>query len=240
GGRVRLAQRLMLSFVAITLVLIAPAVYGVFALRDLRQVAVNLSTRDNVGALALGRLQTATTELENSARIYLALATVPAERGEAAQRVMSATQSVQTELEQLRQGGYEEPTAPARSAWLQLQGALIEERRLVESGDVGAADAHRTTAVNPAFAGMRDALRPIGEALDYAGEREVRQAQTIASTAATTTLLSLAIGLILALAIGAWTGRSVLRPVGELRRGMAVVAEGDFEPNLTVSTHRKD
>src|SRR5690606_13637868 len=49
-----------------------------------------------------------------------------------------------------------------------------------------------------------------------------------------------AFALILALAIGVWTGRSLLRPVSELRRGMAHIAEGDFEPNLTISTHRQD
>lgn len=236
----RLARRLMLSFIAITLVLIAPAIYGLNALRDLQQVAVNLSTRDNVGALALGRLQTATTELENSARIYLALAREPSLRGEAAQQVTVGRQAVQRELEQLRQGGYEEPTAEARRAWQQLQTALTEEWRMVEGGDVDGAMLQAETVVNPAFAAMRSSLTPIATALDNAGEQEVRQAQSIAMTASTTTLASLAIALILALAIGVWTGRSLLRPVSELRRGMALVAEGDFEPNLTISTHRND
>lgn len=236
----RLAQRLMFSFIAITLVLIAPAVYGLNALRDLQQVAVNLSTRDNVGALALGRLQTATTELDNSERIYRALARQPSLRSEAAQQVAVATQDVQRELEQLRQGGYEGPTEEARAAWQQLQRALTEERRLVNGGEIEAADVHAVTVLNPAFVAMRNSLTPIADALDYAGEQEVRLAQTIAMTASTTTLLSLAIALIIALAIGVWTGRNLLRPVSELRRGMAHVAEGDFEPNLTVSTHRKD
>ena len=236
----RLAQRLILSFFAITLVLIAPGVYGVFALRDLRQVAVNLSTRDNVGALALGRLQTATTDLENSARIYLALARSASERAEAADRVTEASDRVERELEQLRRGGYPEPTDSARNVWARLEGALEVQHDLVEADSVTAADTHGETVINPAFAAMRESLNPIADALDYAGEQEVRLAQTIATRAATTTLLSAAIALIIALAIGAWTGRSLLRPVGELRRGMALVAEGDFEPNLTISTHRPD
>jgi signal transduction histidine kinase len=42
------------------------------------------------------------------------------------------------------------------------------------------------------------------------------------------------------LLIGLWTGRNLLRPVGELRRGMARVAEGDFEQTLPISLHRPD
>ena len=45
----RLGQRLTLTLVAITVILVAPAIYGLFSLYDLRQVAMNLRSRDAVG-----------------------------------------------------------------------------------------------------------------------------------------------------------------------------------------------
>ena len=73
----KLRQRLVFTFLLIALILIGPALYGLSALRELRQLAYNLSTRDAVGALTLGRLQTAFGEVDNAERIYTALATPP-------------------------------------------------------------------------------------------------------------------------------------------------------------------
>jgi signal transduction histidine kinase len=236
----KLAQRLMLTMVAITVILVAPAIYGLIALRQLQQVAYNLSTRDAVGALALGRLQTEFRELDNTERIFLAFATQPAERAASAERVMDALASVDAELERLRGGGYESATAEADVAWSALRAAVEEEQRLVNTGDVDAADEHRESVVDPAFQQMDQALTPIGEAINYAGEVQVREAQAIATRASTTTLLALAAALAIALLIGIWTGRNLLRPVTELKRGMAGVAGGEFDQKLSISTHRED
>lgn len=236
----RLAQRLMLTLVAITIILIFPALYGLLALRELRQVAYNLSARDAVGALALGRLQTAFGELDNAQRIYLALATQPDERNAAAERVVDSMAEVDTELDRLREGGYQGPARAATAAWEALRAAIEQEQSLVEGGQIDAADAHRSSVVDPAVQNMDQALDPIGEALNSAGEAEVQQAQRVATRAATTTLTSLAIALFIALLIGTWTARNLLRPVSELRTGMGRVAEGDFEPGLPISLHRSD
>lgn len=236
----KLAQRLMLTLVAITLILVAPALYGLLALRQLQQVAYNLSTRDAVGALALGRLQTAFRELDNTQRIYLAFASQPEERNASAERVMDAIASVDAELGRLRDGGYGAATGNAEIAWQRLRTAIAEEQRLVRAGEIAQADEHRETTVDPAFSEMDQALTPIGEAINLAGRVQVEQAQSIATGAATTTLLSLAAALLIALLIGTWMGRNLLRPVGELRRGMARVAEGDFDQKLHISTNRTD
>jgi CHASE3 domain sensor protein len=104
----RLRQRLVFTFLVITLIVIAPAIWGLFALRELREVAYNLSTRDAVGALTLGRLQTAFGEVENSQRIYLALGTP-----EAREQVEESSARVSRELRNLSEGGYRAVAAPA-------------------------------------------------------------------------------------------------------------------------------
>ncbi|MEX0912738.1 MAG: ATP-binding protein [Gemmatimonadota bacterium] len=236
----KLAQRLTLTMVAITVLLVAPAIYGLSALRELRQVAYNLSTRDAVGALALGRLQTAFQELDTAQRIYLAFAAQPSERSASNERVTDAMAAVDAELDRLREGGYESATSAAEEAWQDLQVAIAEEQRLIDEGAIEAADVHRETVVDPTFQSMNRALDPIGEAINLAGEIQVQQAQAIAARAATTTLLALAFALLIALLIGTWTARNLLRPVSELRRGMAAVAEGDFEQKLHISANRPD
>lgn len=238
----KLAQRLTLTIVAITVILVAPTIYGLSALQALRNVAYNLSTRDAVGALTLGRLQTAFRELENQERIFIALASTSETRDDPSslQRVMAALASVDSEVQTLKEGGYEPATGPAEAAWVRLQQAITEEQRLVRDSLVAEADAHRENVVDPAFRAMDQAFDPIGEAINTAGETQVQLAQTIATRAATTTLVALAFSLMIAVLIGTWTGRNLVRPVSELRRGMAGVAEGDFEQELEISSHRPD
>jgi signal transduction histidine kinase len=237
----KLRNRLVFTFSVITLIAIAPALYGLFALRELRQVAYNLSTRDAVGALALGRLQAAFGEADNAERIYLAFASQPAaERAEARARVTRALLRIETELRRLSEGGYQATTSPAVEAWRRLLQAVEAEHRLVEAGEVERADVHRDEVVDPAFRAMDAALDPIGQAINAVGMLQVRQAQNIATGAATTTLLALALAMAIALAIGGWSARSLLRPVHQLRHAMAEVADGNLEPELGISPSRPD
>src|SRR5690606_24757750 len=161
-----LRERLVLTFLAMTLILIVPAVNGLFALRNLRELAYNLSTRDAVGALALGRLQAAFEEAENRERIYLALAgTSDADDRMAARRQVEQSMArIDAELDRLSAGGYREAASRAVESWEQLRRAIAEEQRLVESGNVQAADSYRDEVVEEAFDAMDGALDPIGAA----------------------------------------------------------------------------
>lgn len=236
----RLATRLMLTLMAITIILIAPAVYGVFALRELQRVAEQLSLRDAAGALTLGRLQSAFQEVDNQQRIYLALATDSVGRQAAAARVLEAAGNVDAALADLRQGGYEAVTRQTEAAWERLESALAEEQRLVMADSLHAAESFRDTTLDPALEEMDAMLDPIAATIDEQGAIQVRQAQTIARGAATTTFLSLTIALLIALLIGAWMGTTLVKPVTELRRGMSRVAEGDFEAHLPIPLDRPD
>lgn len=235
----KLRDRFVLTLFGITLILVAPALYGLVALQELRDVAQNLRSRDAVGALSLGRLQTAFGEVESDERIYLALASGP-ERAAVQGRVTAGMERVEAELARLGSGGYQPVTEPASAAWATLRAAIVQEQRLVESGQVEAADAHRSATVDPAFAAMESTLDPIGLVINQAGEAEVERAQAIATRASTTTLTSLAAALIIALLIAAWLARTLLGPIGSLRRAMVVIAGGDLTPELAISPTRTD
>ncbi|CAN5841305.1 hypothetical protein BH23GEM6_BH23GEM6_09600 [soil metagenome] len=231
----RLRRRLVLTLILLSVILLAPSVWSLFALRELRQITYELSTRDAVGALTLGRLQTAFSEVDNAQRIYLALA-----NPEARERVEGGSQRVTQELTRLAEGGYQRVVAPAAEEWERVQGAIEEEQRLVEAGEVQAADAYRDEVVDPAFARMDATLDPIGQAINEVGAQQVERAQSIAVAANTSTFLGLIIALVIALAIGSWATRGLLRPIDRLRGGMAVVAGGDFEPDVRIPPDRPD
>jgi signal transduction histidine kinase len=231
----RLRQRLVLTFILLSVILLAPSVWSLFALRELRQITYELSTRDAVGALTLGRLQTAFSEVDNAQRIYLALATP-----EARERVSNGSERVSHELARLSDGGYQNVVAPAAASWDRVRAAITEEQRLVEAGETAAADQYRDNEVDPAFSEMDAALDPIGRAINEVGAQQVDRAQSIAVAASTSTLLGLALALVIALAIGGWATRSLLRPIDRLRGGMAVVAGGDFDPEVRIPPDRPD
>ena len=235
----KLRDRFVLALFVIALILSGPAVYGLVALRQLEEVAQNLRGRDAVGALALGRLQAAFSELESNERIYLALADGP-DRNAIRGRVRMSVNRVDAELARLRAGGYESGVDPAIVSWGNLRAAIEQEHQLIESRRVEAADLHRGRVVDSAFVAMDRALDPIGRMINAGGAEEVERARTIATRASTTTLLALGVALALAVLIGAWLARTLLTPIHDLRRAMTVVANGDFEPNVTIPPDRRD
>ena len=236
-----LRQRFIVTLVIIVAVLVVPSVIAHQALRELRGVTELLQARDALGALSLGRMQTAFGQLDSDERIYLALAGQPGpDRERARQRMTAEAQRVANELRRLETGGYAASVRRSYPAWNHLQSALAEEQRLVGAGQVDEADRYHSETVDPAFAAVDRSLDPIGAAINQAGQGQVQQAKDIALRAGTTLLLSLAIALALAMAMAGWLARSVLRPVQELRRGMGLVAEGDFEPELRIPADRGD
>jgi len=230
-----LKGRIISTLAVLVFLLVLPAIYGVFALRELSNIAYQLQTRDAVASLALGRLQAAVGEVEHWQRIYVA---VPSE--DPARRVDRGLQAAEEELRRLEQAGYREAAAVTRERWNELRDAVATERELVEEGETGQVEVHRAERVSPAFTAMHESLDPLSVAIDRGGTEQVARAQGVASGAATTTLVALLISLIAGLILAGWLTQTLLRPIHELRRGMGVVSEGNFEPDVAVPTHRSD
>lgn len=236
-----LRLRIVAALLAIVTILVAPAAYGIVALRELRQIATELRTRDAAGALQLGRVEAGVREAEYQQRVYLAFPSDPSgERSAARGEVATAIAQVDDALGQLARGGYATPSADARRRWATLRQALLQQQTWVEAGQIDRADRYLVEVVNPAFAAFNRALDPVGQALNRGSERQVLRAQDVASGAATTILLALAVALALSLLIAGWLTRSLLGPIGELRRAMATVAGGNFEPHVHVPSERAD
>jgi signal transduction histidine kinase len=236
-----LRRRIVLAFLTIAVVLVAPAIYGLYTLWELREITQNLRTRDAVGALALGRLQTAFGEVQHWQRMeYLnALAgAADAQRDARALRDTSAAR-VEAEVRNLAQARYAGEVRATQERWGELNRALREHDRRLDAGELDGAE-EQQQVVDAAFADVSRTLDPIGQAINVTGEEQVRLAETLAARASTTTLAALAAALLLALLIAGWLARSILRPIDQLRHGMSVVAAGDFEPQLRVDPERPD
>lgn len=234
-----LRQRIVLTLVLIAVVLIAPAVLALYSLRELRGIVEELRGRDAVAAIALGRLQTALAEVQRSQVVYLALGTDP-QRADAWSSIEASLREIDSAIGRLDDSGYDAVVEPARQARQQLGERLAEHRALVEQGALEAAEVQERDAVNPVYAGMSAALDSIGTGINRASGAQVDRAQRVATGAVTYTLLSLTAALALALVIAGWLTATLVRPIGELRRGMALVAGGDFEPDLRIPPERPD
>lgn len=229
-----LRTRIVLSLVASAVLLAAPAVYGARALFELQGIAQAMQS-GTIGAQALGRLRTALSEAENAQRVQLAIRSE-----EARQRVDAAIVRVELELRELASAGYGRETEPALRQWNDLRQALGAQQGLIVEGEMNRADAVQAQTVAPGFAAMDRHLDPIGTAIDLDRTASVRRAQTVARRATATALGALAFALAAAVLLGAFLTRSLVRPIEELRNGMARVAGGDFDPTLHIRPDRPD
>jgi signal transduction histidine kinase len=241
----KLRNRIVFSLLAITLVLAAPAVVGLLALRELQGIAAQLKVRDTGATATLGRVHTGLEELDYAHSNYLVLSvTAPDTALYWLAQTDSAMARVEAELGTLRRRprasqAYRAAAASAAVRFDQLRRVLYEGRRRAQGGG-DPQSAFQNSTVVPALNAMDRALEPVAAAIEQEGRDKVEQAQRLAERAAATTLAALAVALGLTLLIGAGLTGALLRPIQTLKTGMAQVAAGDFTPDVTAPARRPD
>ncbi len=236
-----LRTRIVLALLVITGVLVAPAVYALTSLSTLENIASDLRTGQAASLRHLGQLRTSLVAAENQQRSYFVLGLgMDPQRAQALQRVEAHRRDLEQALADLTAADHAAATTRAQGEWARVNRAIERERELIEAGEGAAAEAFRFDEVNEAFFAMNAALEPIGTAIEQAGQRQVESAERVAARAATIVFVAVGIALLLALLIAAVLTRSLLRPIDELRQAMAVVAGGDFNPQVAISPNRKD
>lgn len=236
-----LRQRIVLTLVGISVLLAIPAAYGLLALNALHDIAHTFQVRDAEALVALGRMQQAVERVDDSQLRYSALVGIgtPGDTTILRARADSAAAQVTASLGRLAREGYASSTGSAAALWDSIQRDLRLERGLLTAGERDSASVVRDR-LTPAFDRMDQALDPIAAAIEQRGAADVQRAEEVALSALTTTLLALALALAATLVIGTWLTRTLLRPIGELRKGMATVAEGDFDPDVRIPDERPD
>lgn len=216
-----LRTRLILALAVTALLVAGPAVYAVSRLATLRQIASEQRTRHAYAFLQLGKLQTSLAELDRFERGYLIA-------GGAEQRlaVESALQSSRASLDALAELGYSKVTARIDEALTKIAAATAHLVTLMESGRAQEATSYFEN-VKPLLASAQD-LNAVAAAIDERSKSDIALAGEISNGALTTTLIALVGCLLLALAFGIWNSTRISKPIVNLRRDMARVAEGDF------------
>ncbi|HEX7118475.1 MAG TPA: HAMP domain-containing sensor histidine kinase [Longimicrobiales bacterium] len=226
--------RMLLAMAVSTAILLAPAVYAASRLMDLRDIAFEQRGRYAVAFLALGRLQAAIADLDRFARSYV-IAPDPGLQA----NVVRSLENARLHLSQLAQAGYGEAVGGLGARLDSIETATGRIQVLIESGRLEAA----TTAfqeVSGLLEGLRAPLDDIARAIDRRSLEELVEAQEISATAAGTTRAATAISLVLALAVGLWTTRTITAPLLRLRRATARVATGEFRAPPELPYRRRD
>ncbi len=226
--------RLILTLLAIALVLILPALYGLGRLRELRDITFELTGRHAAASVALGSLQTAIADLDHFERSYIA---APAEASREA--MWRALEAATTAHDRLVEAGYGPEAEPVQTELTALRTATTRIEELVEAGDVaGATDYFRQ--VRPRLVSAQSGLEPIARAIDTRSSVAASRAREISASAARTTLAVMLVSFTLAIAVGVWITGFLTIALSRLRRAMSRVAEGEFEAPGDLPYERSD
>ncbi|HEX8395423.1 MAG TPA: HAMP domain-containing sensor histidine kinase, partial [Longimicrobium sp.] len=236
---------IVLALVGISAILILPAAYALWALRQVHDIAQTLDARDVEATDAYGDLRDALESAADGQTRFVALHQLgdvtegsAADTTAARARVDSASVRIGQAFGRLQAAHYGDATPRAEALWRRLSLQIAQERAIVAAGG-DTPDALRRDIAG-GFGRMEQEVVPIGRAIQDRTGREALRAERVASGAVNTTLTSLAVALLLAVILGTWLTRTLLRPVGELRRGMGTVAEGDLDPHLRIPVERPD
>jgi signal transduction histidine kinase len=230
----KLRTRLLLTLIAIAVLLAGPAIYALSRLTELRDIAGDQRTRHARALMQHGELTTSVAELDRYERGYIIAGSADQRAG-----MEEALRDARMRLDTLRVIGYSDAIKPAEQTLSQLEEATRNVIRFVESGRVQEATSYFEN-IKPLLARSQSSIRQIATAIDERSRQDMLTAESISSSAATTTLAVLVVCLFAAALIGVMAARSITRPIFQLRRTMGAVAEGDFDVPENLDFRRSD
>jgi signal transduction histidine kinase len=228
-------QRLILSIVGISTLLVVPAIYSVTQLDQLNDIASVQRTRHGEAYLAMGGLQARLAELNRLQRTYLI-----APDAEVHADMRSTLDSAQARLSELGTAGYGETARNVTNLVDSLRLATSRIEQLVAQGRKQEASDYFLALVRPLFMNAERELRSVYAYVDRTSRRELETAGIISSAAIATTLAALLICATVAFGLGAWTTRALTTPIMRLRDSMALVADGELRVPETLPYDRQD
>lgn len=227
--------RLVLTLAAVAWLVALPAIYGLARLATLRDIVYDLQGRHASAWVALGRLDMSLAELDRRQRSHLA--TPDSASREAMWRSLGRA-SVQ--LAYLRDAGYAEETASATEALRRMVRATAELDRQLEADRVGEATDYFFAEVGPVTEAAQVSLDAIASAIDRRSLGAAARASHISASASRWVLVGLLAALFLAIVLGFYGTRALVRPIRELQDAMATVAGGDLDTPADLAYRRGD
>ena len=241
----RLRQRIVLTLLAIVVVMAIPAAYALASLSSVHRIARDLKLRDTEATSTLGSLRKNLEALQSADDNVVVLINISKDTAALwAQAADSAMARGDHDLNTLQAGShgpvFRRAVRDAAAQWAVLKSVVHREFDALPFPSNEAQNAFRAENTAPAYSRMTERLKAIEEAIDGEAAQRVQRASELAKGALSSTLVALALALAITVAIGMLMARAMLRPIDELGKGMAHVAEGDFEPNVRVPVERPD
>src|SRR5690606_24119453 len=227
--------RLLATLLATTLLLLAPALYGVSRLGALRDIAIELRGQHARALLTLRRLHVALAQLERHQGSYIAT-TLPDLRD----GMYEALQSARQELDQLASAGYGAQAAEVALRLDSLEAAARRIETMIEGGLREEASTYFLEEVRPLLRSTLEAPDLIATAIDRRSHADVVEAERISEAAGRTLAIATAVAVVLALALGLWTIGALTGPLRRLRAAMAAVANGTLAAPADLPYGRRD
>jgi signal transduction histidine kinase len=232
---VTVRSRLLLTIGGIILLLLVPATYGVTQLQQLRDLADRLADVHAEDILNLGQYRAALAELDRLQHSFVATPDETSFRDAIRSELNLARQN----LILLHRSGYQDAVEPSLTYVRALDDAQNRLEALVDQGDLQAATAY-FEGVKPLLDSARLSTQPVVRALEERGRRSASEARDLSAAAARTTMLAVAVALLLTLVLGLWTADALSRPIRRLSSATQTVADGQFEAPRDLPYDRGD
>jgi signal transduction histidine kinase len=226
--------RLLAALAGIVLLLAGPALYSIGRLRAVRDIAFELHDRHSAARSAVGELRAALAEVDRLQRSYIVVGDSAAGAG-----MFAALEEARESYRLATTPGYGMSSLPLGLTLTELDVAAREVDRLIGAGESTQATEY-FGEIRHLFVDAEVAIGLMTSAIDRESAEATIRAETIASEAATSTLLALVGALVLALVIGFGMAQMLTAPLQRLRRAMSRVAQGEFEEPQLNETERGD
>ncbi|MGD2121973.1 MAG: HAMP domain-containing sensor histidine kinase [Gemmatimonadota bacterium] len=220
----KVRDRLILSYAAVGIMLAVPSFIAAGRLGELRDLAVRERARHAEAALALGKIETGLSELDRYLRSYVA-APDSALRG----AVFAALGNLEGSARRIEEVGFENAAADFESDLGALEAEAHEIDGLILDDQLGEAT-QAFILLQPEIQRARAGLDAIARTIDIRAAADFNRAEEIAGSARVIILLTLLLGMSLALLVTGWMHQVLWVPLQRLRDGFSEVAEGNYAP----------
>jgi signal transduction histidine kinase len=230
-----LRSRLTLGLLTIAVILIVPLLIATRSLNRLHSEAKALRDGEFAASLLLGRVRDAINDLRTAELPVLFV------RDEKSRETMLGhVQAVEALADSLELYQLNQAARDSRSAMNTVAAGVQAEYAQAVARRDRDAEATSKQKVAPAIARAEAAVQTAERTLRERTRERVAEAARAAKNGQRVAIIGLALALIVAAVIATRLTQSVSGPVTELERGMAQVADGDFDATLTISSSRND
>ena len=204
--------------------LAVPSFFAAGRLGELRDLAVRERARHAEAALALGGIETGLSELDRYLRGYVA-----APDSALRQSVFLSLGALRFNARIIEEVGFGNAADRFELDLAGLEAMAQEVDSLVQEGQLGQAT-ETFIVLQPEIREARADLNQIARTIDTRAAADFNRAEELSGSARITTLLTVLLGMVLALLVTGWMHQALWAPLQRIRDAFSKVADGSYAP----------